>query len=57
MAKAKVDDNILSIDLGYSGVKYYFKRKGKVVSGKIPTAVKKIDSEDFYDDEVFEYGG
>ena len=29
MAKAKVDDNILSIDLGYSGVKYYFKRKGK----------------------------
>lgn len=57
MAKAKVDDNILSIDLGYSGVKYYFKRKGKVISGKIPTAVKKIDSEDFYDDEVFEYGG
>ena len=57
MAKAKVDDNILSIDLGYSGVKYYFKRKGKIISGKIPTAVKKIESEDFYDDEVFEYGG
>jgi len=57
MAKAKVDDNILSIDLGYSGVKYYFKRKGKVVSGKIPTAVKKIDDEDIYDEEVFEYNG
>lgn len=57
MAKAKVDDNILSIDLGYSGVKYYFKRKGKVISGKIPTAVKKIDDEDIYDEEVFEYNG
>ena len=57
MAKAKVDDNILSIDLGYSGVKYYFKRKGKVILGKIPTAVKKIDDEDIYDEEVFEYNG
>ena len=57
MAKVKVDDNILSIDLGYSGVKYYFKRKGKVISGKIPTAVKKIDDEDIYDEEVFEYNG
>ena len=57
MAKVKVDDNILSIDLGYSGVKYYFKHKGKAFFGKIPTAVKKIDDEDIYDDEVFEYNG
>ncbi|RKV98356.1 MAG: ParM/StbA family protein [Campylobacter sp.] len=57
MAKLKVDDNILSIDLGYSGVKYYFKHKGKAFFGKIPTAVKKIDDEDIYDDEVFEYNG
>ncbi|WP_122871992.1 ParM/StbA family protein [Campylobacter showae] len=57
MAKIKVDDNILSVDLGYSGVKYYFKHKGKAFFGKIPTAVKKIDDEDIYDDEVFEYNG
>lgn len=57
MAKIKVDDNILSVDLGYSGVKYYFKHKGKPIFGKIPTAVKKIDDEDIYDDEVFEYNG
>ena len=57
MAKIKVDDNILSVDLGYSGVKYYFKHKGKAFFGKNPTAVKKIDDEDIYDDEVFEYNG
>ncbi len=60
MAKSKVDDNILSIDLGYSGVKYYFKRKGKVIIGKIPTVVERVEyksvGNDDYD-EIYEYNG
>lgn len=46
----KLDNNLLSIDLGYSATKYYFKVKDKEYYGKIDNAVLKLDNDTARDD-------
>lgn len=41
VGKKKLDNNLLSIDLGYSGVKYYYKYQDKEYFGKVLNAVKE----------------
>lgn len=52
----KIDDNLLSVDLGYSSAKYYFKRNGKEIFGKIPTAIFNLP-DDTKTDDYLEYKG
>ena len=41
VSKKKLDNNLLSIDLGYSGVKYYYKYQDKEYFWKVLNAVKE----------------
>lgn len=45
MSSVKIDNNLLSVDLGYSSAKYFFKINGKEHYGKIDNAVLKLDSD------------
>lgn len=57
MAKLKkLDNNLLSVDLGYSGCKAYCKINDKELLIKIPSVVQKLDKNNIDDDdEVIEY--
>lgn len=60
MAKGKkavaIDNNTLSLDLGYSSSKAFYMLNGKEVLYKIPTAVRELP-EDTKEDDYLEYEG
>ena len=52
----KIDKNILSVDLGYSSLKFCYKLKNKQIVGKIPTAIQQLP-ENTKLTEYYEYDG
>lgn len=53
-----IDDNLLSVDVGYSYVKYIYSSNKKIISNKIPTAVLELaENSKINIDDIFEKKG